>query len=177
MAGNFVRKGSVSSSVGKYQIIRPTLLGLVQELNLDTRTRFDESLQDKLAITLLERRSAHAFATKKLTREQFAANLAKEWAALPKDLPPKSTAHYYFVLWDYDGTLQRIHHALYVAVREGEGREASPSAAVIDSQSARAARSRTAACSGSPAASSVRPSSASAANRSLSTASAGTASA
>jgi transposase len=63
-----------------------------------------------------------------------------QWAALPKDLPPKSTAHYYFVLWDYDGTLHRIHHALYVAVREGEGREASPSAAIIDSQSAKAAQ-------------------------------------
>ena len=46
--------------------------------------------------------------------------------ALPKDLPPKSTAHYYFMLWDWDGTLERIHHALYVAVREQAGREASP---------------------------------------------------
>jgi transposase len=63
-----------------------------------------------------------------------------QWAALPKDLPPKSTAHLYFSLWDYDGTLQRIHHALYVAVREREGREASPSAAIIDSQSAKAAQ-------------------------------------
>ena len=63
-----------------------------------------------------------------------------QWSALPKDLPPKSTAHYYFVLWDWDGTLERIHHALYVAVREQEGRDASPSAAIIDSQSAKAAQ-------------------------------------
>jgi transposase len=63
-----------------------------------------------------------------------------QWQALPKDLPPKSTAHNYFTLWDWDGTLERIHHALYVAVREKEGREASPSAAVIDSQSAKAAQ-------------------------------------
>lgn len=63
-----------------------------------------------------------------------------QWAALPKDLPPKSTAHYYFALWDWDGTLERIHHALYVAVREQEGREASPTAAVLDSQSAKAAQ-------------------------------------
>lgn len=62
-----------------------------------------------------------------------------QWAALPKDLPPKSTAHHYFGLWQWDGTLERIHHALYVAVREAEGREASPSAAIVDSQSARAA--------------------------------------
>ena len=41
-----------------------------------------------------------------------------QWQALPKDLPPKSTAHSYFSLWDWDGTLERIHHALYVAMRE-----------------------------------------------------------
>ena len=63
-----------------------------------------------------------------------------QWQALPKDLPPKSTAHYYFALWDWDGTLERLHHALYVATREREGREASPTAAIIDSQSAKAAQ-------------------------------------
>src|SRR3981189_3871211 len=41
-----------------------------------------------------------------------------QWQALPKDLPPKSTAHSYFMLWDRDGTLERIHHALYVETRE-----------------------------------------------------------
>ncbi len=63
-----------------------------------------------------------------------------QWKALPKDLPPKSTAHSYFMLWDWSGTLLRIHDALYVAVREAAGREASPSAAIIDSQSAKAAQ-------------------------------------
>src|SRR6266853_4082542 len=62
-----------------------------------------------------------------------------QWKALPKDLPPKSTAHYYFMLWDWDGTLERIHHALYVAAREQAGREASPSVAIIDAQSAKGA--------------------------------------
>jgi hypothetical protein len=38
----------------------------------------------------------------------------------------ESTVHHYFKLWDWDGTLERIHHALYVAVREQAGREASP---------------------------------------------------
>src|SRR4029077_17643192 len=60
--------------------------------------------------------------------------------AVPRDLPPKSTAHSYFMLWEWDGTLERIHHELYVATREREGREASPSAAIIDSQSAKAAQ-------------------------------------
>jgi transposase len=63
-----------------------------------------------------------------------------QWQALPKDLPPKSTAHHYFMLWDWDGTLERIHHALYVAVREQASREASPSVAIIDSQSGKAAQ-------------------------------------
>src|SRR6516162_8744105 len=48
-----------------------------------------------------------------------------QWKALPKDLPPKSTVHWYFMLWDWDGTLERLHQLLYVAVREQEGREAS----------------------------------------------------
>ncbi|ABE64665.1 hypothetical protein Nham_3993 [Nitrobacter hamburgensis X14] len=63
-----------------------------------------------------------------------------QWNALPKDLPPKSTAHDYFILLDRDGALQRIHEALYLMARELAGREASPTAAIIDSQSAKAAQ-------------------------------------
>jgi transposase len=70
----------------------------------------------------------------------YALSTGCQWQALPKDLPPKSTAHSYFMLWDCDGTLERIHHALYVETREREGREASPTAAIIDSQSAKAAQ-------------------------------------
>ena len=62
-----------------------------------------------------------------------------QWQALPKDLPPKSTAHSYFMLWDWDGTLERIHHALYVETREREGREA---ARQLRSSTARAPRVR-----------------------------------
>ena len=63
-----------------------------------------------------------------------------QWQALPKDLPPKSTAWGYFSRWEWEGTIERIHHALYVAVREQAGREASPTAAIIDSQTAKAAQ-------------------------------------
>src|SRR5436305_4505053 len=63
-----------------------------------------------------------------------------QWQALPKDLPPKSTAHHYFGLWDWDGTLERVHHALYVETREQARREASPLVAIIDSQSGKAAQ-------------------------------------
>ena len=63
-----------------------------------------------------------------------------QWNALPKDLPPKWTAHDYFILLDRDGALQRMHEALYLMAREQAGREASPTAAIIDSQSAKAAQ-------------------------------------
>src|SRR5262245_47490728 len=59
--------------------------------------------------------------------------------AIPKDLPPRSTLHDYFDLWTWDGTLDRIHHALYVECRERAEREASPTAAIIDSQSVKGA--------------------------------------
>jgi len=62
-----------------------------------------------------------------------------QWNALPSDLPPKSTVYDYLDLWDWDGTLERIHHALYVAAREQAGRKASPSVAIIDAQSAKGA--------------------------------------
>lgn len=62
-----------------------------------------------------------------------------QWKALPRDLPPRSTVWDYLDLWDWDGTLRRIHHALYVEVREQAGREASPTTAIIDSQTVRGA--------------------------------------
>ena len=62
-----------------------------------------------------------------------------QWKAIPKDLPPCSTVNDYFHRWDYDGTIDRIHHALYVKCREVAGREASPTAAIIDSQSVKSA--------------------------------------
>lgn len=62
-----------------------------------------------------------------------------QWRAIPKDLPPRSTLFDYLDLWSWDGTLERIHHELYVKCREQEEREASPSAAIIDSQSVKSA--------------------------------------
>ena len=62
-----------------------------------------------------------------------------QWRAIPKDLPPRSTLFDYLDLWSWDGTLERIHHGLYVKCREREEREASPTAAIIDSQSVKSA--------------------------------------
>ncbi len=62
-----------------------------------------------------------------------------QWRALPNNLPPKSTVHGYLELWEWDGTLERIHHGLYLLSRDLEGREASPTAGAIDSQSVKGA--------------------------------------
>jgi transposase len=62
-----------------------------------------------------------------------------QWRALPKDLPPRSTVHDYFVRWQGDGTLSRLHHALYEQARERAGKEASPTTAIVDSQSVKGA--------------------------------------
>jgi transposase len=72
-----------------------------------------------------------------------------QWAALPKDLPPRSTVNDYLRRWDDDFTLDRIHHELYVKCRGAAEREASPTAAIIDSQSVKSAEK------GGPA--SIRP--------------------
>ena len=58
-----------------------------------------------------------------------------QWDMLPHDLPPKSTAYGYFAQWRDDGTWQKLMDALRMQVRVAAGREPTPSAACIDSQS------------------------------------------
>lgn len=57
------------------------------------------------------------------------------WRLLPHDFPPWGTVHYFYRKWRLDGTWKRIHDALRTQVREKAGRQAAPSAAIIDSQS------------------------------------------
>jgi putative transposase len=57
------------------------------------------------------------------------------WRLLPHDFPPWGTVYHYFSTWRRDGTWERIHATLRAELREAEGREAEPSAAIIDSQS------------------------------------------
>jgi transposase len=61
------------------------------------------------------------------------------WRYLPGDFPPWKTVYGYFAAWRDDGTLTRLHDALRAQVRTAAGRNAEPTAAVIDSQSIRAA--------------------------------------
>jgi len=57
------------------------------------------------------------------------------WRALPHDLPPWPTVHYYFRKWRHDGTWERVLDTLRRRERVRQGREPVPSGVVIDSQS------------------------------------------
>jgi transposase len=57
------------------------------------------------------------------------------WRMVPHDLPPWQTAYYYFRRWRDDGTWEQVHTALRERLRVHLGREPTPSAAILDSQS------------------------------------------
>jgi putative transposase len=59
------------------------------------------------------------------------------WRLLPHDFPPWQTAYHYFRAWRIDGTWERIHTTVRERTRLREGRQASPSAAILDTQSVR----------------------------------------
>src|SRR5512135_1018357 len=61
------------------------------------------------------------------------------WRYLPSDFPPWRTVYGYFAAWRDDGTLARLHDGLRARVRAAAGRDTEPTAAIIDSQSVRAA--------------------------------------
>lgn len=57
------------------------------------------------------------------------------WRYLPHDLPAWGTAHFYYRQWRRDGTWKRVHDALRDQVRQAAGRDPSPTAGILDSQS------------------------------------------
>jgi len=63
------------------------------------------------------------------------------WRLLPRDFPPKSTVFHWFSVFRDSCLLERINHALVIADRERVGREACPSAAILDSQSVKTTES------------------------------------
>ena len=72
---------------------------------------------------------------------QYMASTGCQWAMIPNDFPPPSTVQRYFYDWRDNGILHQINHALVMTAREKEGREVSPSAGVIDSQSVKTTES------------------------------------
>jgi transposase len=71
----------------------------------------------------------------------YLATSGCQWRMLPKDFPPLSTVQRYFYAWRNNGLLSTINHLLVMTAREQAGREASPSAGVIDSQSVKTTES------------------------------------
>ncbi len=65
----------------------------------------------------------------------YMASTGCQWRMLPKDFPPFTTVQNYFYAWRDMGVLHAINNTLVMEAREQEGREASPSAGVIDSPS------------------------------------------
>jgi putative transposase len=72
---------------------------------------------------------------------QYIAATGCQWSLLPRDFPPVTTVQRYFYDWRNGGLLRAINHLIVMAARELEGREASPSAGVIDSQSVKTTES------------------------------------
>ena len=65
----------------------------------------------------------------------YVLKTGSQWDMLPHDFPPKGTVFDYFNQWSKDGTWERMNAKLRVRVRLAAGREATPSAAIVDSQS------------------------------------------
>lgn len=91
----YIAQGAASNAVGRYQFMGTTLQGLIREQGISPSERFDEDMQDRLAIALINRRGAEKFVNNKITAEQFATNLSMEWAALPRLTGPNVGQSYY----------------------------------------------------------------------------------
>lgn len=103
------KAGSKSTAVGGYQFIRNTLLATMAAMNLlgSSQKIWTPELQDKMAMHLLKMRGLQRFLDGRITREEFANNLAAEWASLPMVTGPKKGRSKYAG----DG-LNKSHHSV-----------------------------------------------------------------
>ncbi|THK35606.1 hypothetical protein EHS39_23525 [Ensifer sp. MPMI2T] len=79
----FVADGRPSSAVGRFQFLRKTLKGLRDDGLIKSSAVFNQTAQDNLGAALIKRRGLGRLLAGSLSAEDFAVNLAKEWAALP----------------------------------------------------------------------------------------------
>lgn len=77
-----IRSGYPSAAVGKYQIVTKTLAGLERQMGLTGKEKFDEAMQDRMAMQLLENRGISKFAAGKMTTGQILNSISQEWAAV-----------------------------------------------------------------------------------------------
>jgi len=78
-----IRNGHESTALGKYQIIKGTLGGIVRSGTVNPNDQFSQTTQDKAAIYLMNVRGRERYRSGRLGVDQYANNLAKEWASLP----------------------------------------------------------------------------------------------
>ena len=76
-------KGSASTACGGYQFLRKTLKATIQGMGLNGNEVWTPELQDRMALYLVEQRGLPRFLSGRISRTEFANNLAKEWASLP----------------------------------------------------------------------------------------------
>lgn len=85
---NLMRKyGSASTACGRYQFLQKTLMATIRAMDLDGTEIWTPTLQDHMAVTLMEGRGLNKYLRGELSAENFANNLAMEWASLPVVTP------------------------------------------------------------------------------------------
>lgn len=85
------RKGSRSTAIGMFQFVQNTFNGVVKALGLKPSDKFDAGTQEQMALYLMRKRGLDKYIAGKLSAEDFANNLAMEWASMPvvKDVVDK----------------------------------------------------------------------------------------
>lgn len=122
------------SAAGKYQIIRKTLLGLIDQMEVPGSMKFSPDFQDQLGFQLLLNRGWQAFVSRQVTVGAYALQLAREWASIPV-LSPVQGAHRQVVrgqsYYAGDG-INKAHadpkefEALLASIRPGAGPAPAP---------------------------------------------------
>ena len=77
------KKRYKSSAAGKYQVIRKTLMSVYTSAGFSVDDAFNAACQDRIAISLLERRGLLRYQEGTIKTETFANNIAREWASMP----------------------------------------------------------------------------------------------
>lgn len=78
-----VNAGSPSSAAGRYQVIGPTLQGLIDQGVVSPNDTFDAATQDKISVALMERRGLRDYEAGRISATTFGQRLSQEWAGLP----------------------------------------------------------------------------------------------
>ncbi|SFY18707.1 hypothetical protein SAMN04244548_03007 [Paracoccus pantotrophus] len=102
--GRSVAAGSKSSAAGGFQIIQDTLRATRDALGLTGDEIFDEAMQTRMAVHLMQGRGLDDWRAGRISTEQFMDNMAQEWAALPRATGPNAGRSHY----DGDGLNQSL---------------------------------------------------------------------